>query len=148
MKKIMLFVCVLIISGCSITPYKDLGLDTTSNFNTPTPGRSGIYVYQLKMGIYGAIYDVNFEIKDGPTASLNTGEYATFEIDPGMYEYKFSGGFIDSFVPVEFEPNQNYFFHARISNFTDLIYLVRDQDAVNAAKKNILSGRYEINTLD
>jgi len=42
MKKIMLFVCVLIISGCSITPYKDLGLDTTSNFNTPTPGRSGI----------------------------------------------------------------------------------------------------------
>ena len=138
----------LVLSGCSVTPYKELNLDTTSNFSLPTEGKAGIYVYQWKTGIIGAFSDVNFQIKGQQKVPLNTGEYAHFEIDPGVYEYKVLGGFSDIFVPVEFDANTNYFFRAAISQFSDAIYLNRDQKEIDEAKENISSGRYEINSKD
>ena len=146
--KIFILLGVLILSGCSVTPYKELNLDTTSNFKTPTEGKTGVYVYQWKTGPLGALVDVDFDIKGKPEVSLNTGEYAHFEIDPGQYEYKLLGGLFPMYAPVEFESNENYFFRAFLLNFSDNAYLVRDQIEINEAKKHILSGRYEINTKD
>lgn len=145
---IFIFLTVLILSGCSVTPYKELNLDTTSNFKTPTEGKSGVYVYQWKTGPLGALADVDFEIKGKPEVSLNTGEYAYFEIDPGKYEYKLSGGLFPTYAPVEFESNKNYFFRAALVSLSDFSHLVRDQLEINDTKKNILSGWYEINTED
>ena len=82
MKIISLFL-VVFLTGCAATPYRDLNLDTTSNFNRPKGGMAGIYVYQWKTGIIGAALDVDFEIKGYPTIALNTGEYGHFEIAPG-----------------------------------------------------------------
>ena len=48
----------------------------------------------------------------------------------------------------QFDPNTNYFFRAAIFQFSDAIYLNRDQKEIDEAKVNILSGRYEINTKD
>lgn len=138
----------LFLTGCSVTPYKELNLDTTSNFSLPTEGKAGIYVYQWKTGVLGAGLDVNFQIKGQQKVPLNTGEYAHFEIAPGLYEYKILGGFTDTFVPVEFDANTNYFFRAVLFQFSDLIHLIRDQKEIDEAKANILSGRYEINTKD
>ena len=146
--KYFILLMVLIISGCSVVPYKELNLDTTSNFNTPAEGKAGVYVYQWKTGVVGALVDVDFDLKGKPEVSLNTGEYAHFEIDPGQYEYKLSGGLFPMYVPVEFESNKNYFFRAFLLNLSDHSYLMRDQLEINEAKKNILSGWYEINTKD
>ncbi len=138
----------LILTGCAVTPYKDLNLDTTSNFTLPKEGKSGIYVYQWKSGILGAARDVDFEIKGQPKISLNTGEYGYFEVDPGKYEYKVSGGLAPFNLPVEFEANKNYFFRASLANFSDKAYLVTDQLEIDEAKKNIATGRYEIYSND
>jgi len=123
-KTLFVFICGLLITGCAVKPYKDLNLDTTSNFRAPTEGSAGIYVYQWKSGILGALYDSDFEIKELPEVSLNTGEYCSFEVPPGEYEYKFSGGLFKQYLPVEFEANQNYFFRTFISNFSDKAFLV------------------------
>lgn len=131
-----------------MTPYEDLNLDTTSNFRTPSEGKSGIYVYQWKTGVLGAIADVDFQIKGEPTLSLNTGEYGYFELAPGDYEYKLNGGLIDQYIPVSFEAGENYFFRAALVNFSDVAYLVRGQEEIEAAKKNIASGRYELHDKD
>jgi hypothetical protein len=131
-----------------VTPYKELNLDTTSNFKIPHEGMSGVYVYQWKTGIIGALLDVDFEIKGEPIISLNTGEYGYMEIKPGLYEYKLQGGLFKIYLPVEFEANNNYFFAAKLSNATDRAVLVRDQQAIDEAKENILSGRYEIYSKD
>lgn len=124
-------------------PYQDLNLDTTSNFRMPSEGMAGVYVYQWKSGPIGALFDVDFEIKEGPTVSLNTGEYGYFEIEPGQYEYKVTGGLWDTFVPVEFQTDQNYFFRAALVNASDHAFLIRSQQEINEAKENIRTGRYE-----
>lgn len=147
-KFLILIMSILFVSGCVITPYKDLNLDTTSNFKTPTESKSGIYVYQWKTGIMGALMDVDFEIKGLPEVSLNTGEYCYLEVAPGKYEYKLSGEIFNQYVPVEFAANQNYFFRASLLNFSDCAFLVRDQDEIDEAKKNILTERYELCTKD
>ena len=134
--------------GCAVVPYEQLKLDTTSSFRQPSPNKSGIYVYQWKAGIIGAVRDVDFEIKGQPKIALNTGEYGYFELSPGEYEYKFIGGIFKSYLPIKFEPSQNYFFHAFLYDFTDRANLIRDQQAIDEAKRNILSGRYEAYDVD
>ena len=138
----------MLFTGCAVVPYEDLNLDTTSNFKSPPDGVAGIYVYQWKTGILGAGFDVDFEIKGYPELSLNTGEYGYFQVSPGDYEYKFSGGLFDQYIPVKFEANQNYFFRAFLFNMSDGAVLIRDQVEINEAKKNILSERYEEHTVD
>ena len=118
------------------------------SFRTPAQGKAGIYVYQWKTGIFGAGMDVGFEIKGLPEVFLNTGEYCYFEVAQGAYEYKFRGGIFKQYFPVKFEVNQNYFFNAKISNFSDFVYLVRSQTEIDEAKNNILTERYELCTND
>ncbi|WP_146164628.1 MULTISPECIES: DUF2846 domain-containing protein [Halomonas] len=148
MKRTLFLIAFSFISGCAATDYKDLNLDTTSDFRSPTHGKSGVYVYQWKTGILGAGSDVDFEIKGYPELSLNTGEYGYFEVKPGNYEYKLSGGIFPQYIPVEFEPDQNYFFRAFLLNFSDYAVLVREQNEINEAQENISSGRYEPHSND
>lgn len=138
----------LFLTGCAVTSYKDLNLDTTSDFKTPAKGMSGVYVYQWKSGILGAGLDVNFQIKGQSTIPLNTGEYGYLEVAPGRYEYKLIGGLQNLYVPVEFEAGHNYFFRAVLVNFSDRSYLIRDQKEIDETKKNIATGRYEVYDLD
>lgn len=135
------------LAGCAVVPYEQLGLDTTSNFREPPPDRAGIYVYQWKTGILGAAMDVDFEIKGQPKIALNTGEYGYLEVPPGEYEYKVMGG-PAIFVPVKFDGGQNYFFRAFLASFSDRSFLVRDQQEIDEAKQNLLSGRYELHDID
>lgn len=148
MKFLFILMSVVLFTGCTVIPYKELNLDTTSNFKSPKDGKVGIYVYQWKTGILGAGSDVSFEIKGSPVLSLNTGEYGYFELPPGDYEYKLSGGLFTQYIPVTFEANQNYFFRATLMNFTDQSFLITDQVEINAVKDNILTGRYEEHTVD
>ncbi|XKH60754.1 DUF2846 domain-containing protein [Halomonas sediminis] len=143
MKVVLALLAAVSLAGCSMTPYQDLNLDTTSNFRKPSNTMAGVYVYQWKTGVLGAMLDVDFEIKDGPTVSLNTGEYGYFEIEPGQYEYKYKGGLWKMHAPIEFQANQNYFFRAAFANLSDHAFLVRSQQEINEAKQNIHSGRYE-----
>jgi hypothetical protein len=138
----------LVVSGCSITPYEQLNLDTTTDFRKPEEGMAGVYAYQWKTGVIGALFDVDFEIKGFPAVTLNTGEYGYFEAPPGEYEYKLSGGIFKQYVPVKLEANKNYFFRASLLNASDHAYLVRDQKEIDEAKKNILSNRYEWHDVD
>ncbi|MFA0084068.1 hypothetical protein AB4383_18985 [Vibrio breoganii] len=105
-------------------------------------------MYQWKTGLFGALVDVDFEIKGEPELSLNTGEYAYIELLPGDYEYKFQGGIFTHYIPIKIEPNKNYFFRAQLLNASDHAFLIRDQYEIDEAKKNITSGYYEVNTLD
>lgn len=148
MKYFATLMIVFGLAGCAVVPHEQLGLDTTSNFRSPPPDKAGIYVYQWKSGILGSAADVNFEIKGQPKIALNTGEYGFLELPPGEYEYKLSGGLIPSFIPAKFEAGQNYFFRATLANFSDLSFLIRDQQEINDAKKSILSGRYELYNVD
>ncbi|MGB0219366.1 MAG: DUF2846 domain-containing protein [Sinimarinibacterium flocculans] len=134
--------------GCAITPYEQLGLDTTSGFRAPPSDKAGVYVYQWKSGIVGAGMDVDFELSGQPTIALNTGEYGYMEVPPGEYQYKLIGGLGPVFVPVTFLAGQNYFFRAALVNFSDQVVLVRDQHEIDAAKQNIASGRYEYHDVD
>ncbi|MBU1365639.1 MAG: DUF2846 domain-containing protein [Gammaproteobacteria bacterium] len=144
MKFLLIILSLLTVTGCTVTPYRDLNLDTISNFRKPNDGMAGIYVYQLKTGIIGAASDVNFEIKGQPKISLNTGEYGYLEVPPGHYEYKLHGGIFPIYLPVEFEANQNYFFAAALRNLSDNSVLVIYQDRIDQAKENIMTGRYEL----
>jgi hypothetical protein len=148
MKFLVSILFAAILSGCASVPYEDLKLDTTSNITSPSEGKAGIYVYQWKTGILGAGFDVDFEIKGYPALSLNTGEYGYFEVLPGDYEYKVSGGLFPQYIPVKFQANQNYFFRAFLLNMSDGAVLIRDQAEINEAKQNILNGRYEEHTKD
>lgn len=147
-KKAATLAAALLVSGCSMTPYEDLNLDTTSNFKSPSEGMAGVYVYQWKSGIFGAGFDVDFEIKGQPVISLNTGEYGYMEVEPGAYEYKLMGGIFKQYVPVTFEADENYFFRAQLSNASDTAVLGRNQLEIDSAKRNISSGRYEIHDKD
>ena len=148
MRIVLIALSLLMLSGCTVIPYKERNLDTTSNFKYPKDGMAGIYVYQMKKGIFGAARDVDFEIKGQPIISLNTGEYGYFEVPPGKYEYKFSGGILNKYVPVEFDANQNYFFLASLRNFTDHSVLIPFQEEIDETKANIMSGRYEWYSVD
>ncbi len=147
MRFFLIILSAVLITGCSVTPYKDLDIDSTSNFKSPTKGKAGIYVYQWKSGIIGAISDVDFEIKGYPEISLNTGEYGYFELPPGEYEYKGTGGLLKQYGKAKFEANQNYFFRA-FFNMGDYILWVKDQVEINEAKSNIKNGRYEKYSVD
>ena len=138
----------LFLTGCAVTPYKDLNLDTTSNFKPPSKGMSGVYVYQWKTGILGAASDVNFQIKGQTAIPLNTGEYGYLEVAPGKYEYKLFGGLQNLYLPVDFEADQNYFFRAKLVNFSDQSVLIRDQTEIDETKKNIATNRYEVSDVD
>ena len=109
---------------------------------------AGVYVYQWKTGIVGAVMDVNFQIKGQPTIPLNTGEYGYLEVSPGKYEYKIKGGLQKLYIPIELEADQNYFFHAQLINATDQVFLVRDQKEIDETKQNIATGRYEVYDVD
>jgi Protein of unknown function (DUF2846) len=136
------------LAGCAAVPYDQLKLDSTSNFRKPTLDKAGIYVYQWKSGIFGAIADVKFEIKGQPKIALNTGEYGYLELPAGDYEYKLIGGLFPAFIPVKFAVGHNYFFRAALANLSDHSFLIRDQLEIDEAKKNILSGRYELHDVD
>ena len=151
MKRLLFAASVLLFAGCAAMskPYEELNLDTTSNFKTPTEGKAGIYVYQLKTGPMGAMVDVTFEIRGYPEVPLNTGEYAYFEVEPGDYKYEQSGGgMLGTDASMTFAANENYFFQAKFDGFTDNAYVVVTQSEVDAAKKNILSGFYEEASVD
>ena len=142
-------ISVVLFTGCTSIPYKDLNLDTTSNFKSPTEGKAGIYVYQWIYDWKGgsSLVDATFEIKGQPKLSLNTGEYAYIELTPGDYEYNMNNFLSDTYIPVKLEANQNYFFKA-IWDYGSKVFLIRDQDDINEAKENIITGRYELNTVD
>lgn len=146
--KIYFIVMAIFLSGCTVIPYEELRLDTTSNFQEPTEGKAGVYVYQWKTGVLGAGFDVDFEMEGAPQISLNTGEYGYFELAPGNYEYKVIGGLMRQDGTIKIEAGKNYFFRAFISNFSDVIALVRDQKEIDETKKNILNNRYELYNLD
>lgn len=148
MKLVLVLASLMMLGGCATTPYEELNLDTTSNFKIPEQGKAGVYAYQWKKGVIGAIVDVDFKIKGLPEVSLNTGEYTYYELEPGDYEYLFSGGLIKQYAPVTFEAGQNYFFRAFLLNLSDHAALVRDQEEIEDVKVNILSGRYEHNSVD
>ncbi|MCD8551684.1 MAG: DUF2846 domain-containing protein [Shewanella xiamenensis] len=148
MKLIFAIFIVIVVTGCTVVPYEQLNLDTTSEFTVPEEGKSGIYVYQWKTGVVGALFDVDFEIKGFPEIALNTGEYAHFEVPPGEYEYKLSGGMFKQYIPVKFEQNKNYFFRAFLLNASDHAVLVRDQKEIDEAKKNISTKRYQPHDAD
>lgn len=148
MKYLSLLVIVILFAGCASVPYDELDLDTTTDFTTPTTGKSGIYVYQWKTGILGSALDVGFQIKGFPEVHLNTGEYSYFEIPPGEYEYKYSGGLIDKYTQVKVEANKNYFFKVWLFQLRDMAALIRDQTEINEAKQNILDKRYEEASVD
>ncbi|MCW4445847.1 DUF2846 domain-containing protein [Vibrio splendidus] len=148
MKFFLIILSSIFFAGCTSIPYEELNLDTTSDIGSPTDGKTGIYVYQWKSGVIGSISDVDFEIKGQPILSLNTGEYGYFEVIPGKYEYKVAGGIFDSFIPIIFEANKNYFFRASIVNFSDYSYLIREQVEIDETKTNIVSGRYELYSVD
>lgn len=148
MKFVLIIISVMLFTGCTVIPYEQLNLDSTSNFKSPKDGQAGIYVYQWKSGIFGAGSDVDFEIKGYPELPLNTGEYGYFEVLPGDYEYKLSGGVFEQYAPVKFEANQNYFFRAFLLNFSDHSVLIRDQAEINEAKENVANGHYEEHSVD
>lgn len=52
------------------------------------------------------------------------------------------------YAPVKFALDQNYFFRAYLLNASDYAALIRDQEEIDAAKRNILSGRYEHHIAD
>ena len=66
----------------------------------------------------------------------------------GHYEYKLKGGLFKTYLPVDFEENQNYFFRAFLFQATDHAVLIRDQFEIDEAKNNISTGRYEWHSLD
>jgi len=138
----------MLFSGCTVIPYKELNLDTTSNFKSPKSGQAGVYVYQWGTGIIDAPFDVDFEIKGYPALPLNTKEYGYFEVPPGEYEYKLTGGLFDRYVAVKFEADKNYFFRALLLNLSDYSVLVRDQIEIDETKANILNGHYEVHSVD
>lgn len=146
--KVFILLALLTIAGCAIKPYEDLGLDTTSDFKIPTEGMAGLYVYQWKSGIFGAGLDVDFELMAGPKLSLNTGEYGYLEVAPGDYQYKILGGPRPVYAPLKLEAGENYFFRSYLSYGMDTSSLTRDQSEIDDAKRNIASGRYELNTVD
>ena len=148
MKLVLVLVSLIMLAGCTVTPYKELNLDTTSNFKNPEQGKAGVYAYQWKRGVIGALLDVGFKIKGLPEVSLNTGEYIYYELEPGNYDYLLSGGLFDQYIPVTFEAGQNYFFRAFLLNLSDHAVLIRDQGEIEEAKVNILSGRYEHHSVD
>ncbi|RDL46198.1 hypothetical protein DN730_03945 [Marinomonas piezotolerans] len=147
-KFLILGVLAVSITGCSTVKYLPENFDSTSGISEPTEGRAGVYVYQAKTGVIGSFLDVDFEIKGYPTVPINTGEYAYFEVLPGKSEYKLAGGILPKFEPVEFEAGHNYFFRAYLVGFHDASYLVGNQPEIDAVKQSIVSGRYELNTVD
>lgn len=144
----ILSLAIASISGCASTSYHDRNLDTLSNMTKPSENKAGIYVYQVKSGIIGAAVDASFSIKGQPEVTLNTGEYAYFEIPPGEYEYRLSGGLFQNYIPFEARAGQNYFFAASMQAFRSSSNLVIDQRLIDEAKNNIKTGRYELNTVD
>ena len=136
MKFLIILMSIILFTGCTVTPYKELNLDTTSNFKSPKAGKAGVYVYQWKtILLRKALLDVDFEIKGYPEISLNTAEYGYLELEPGDYEYKINGGPFTQYAPVKFEANENYFFRAFSISFTDYSSLIRDQFEIDMAKK-------------
>lgn len=150
MKYIYALLLISGLTGCSIVPYKELNLDTTSNFRIPEVGKAGIYVYQWKTGVFGSGFDVTFRMKGVENVSLNTGEYAYFELPPGEYEYRARLGFFGlspTYYPVTVEANQNYFFRVYLHG-TDRALLITSQSEIDEVKVNILTQRYEEYNLD
>lgn len=149
MRRLIILVLFFFLSGCATTtPYKELNLDTTSGFKAPTKGMAGIYVYQIKKGIFGSAFDVNFEIKGEKKIALNTGEYGYFEIKPGRYEYKLKGGLFPIYIPVDFDANENYFFRASLLNASDVSVLIRDQLEIDDVKSKMMKNYYEPHDVD
>lgn len=134
--------------GCSQVPYHDLHLDTTTNITAPSEGKAGIYVYQWKTGIHRAAMDARFLIKGQEVIKVNTGEYAYLELPPGNYEYRVLNGLQDIYQPVEFRVGENYFFRTAFDLAAELSILITDQKAIDEVKQNIVSKRYELNTID
>lgn len=148
LKIIVVSLFSFLVAACSVTPYDEKSLDTSTNITEPTSGMAGVYVYQWKTGALGAGFDVDFEIKGKKEISLNTGEYAYFEIEPGSYEYKLQGGIFPTYIPVTFKAGYNYFFRSAVSMVMDNSFLISDQKEIDEAKKNITSGYYELHSID
>lgn len=148
MKLTLAILVIFIITGCAVMPHEEISLDTTSNFKMPEKGKVGLYIFQWKSGVFGAISDVDFELKDGPRISLNTGEYGYIEVSPGDYQYKTLGGPSPQYAKLKLEANRNYFFRSYLSYGMDTSSIVTNQNEINDAKRNIFSGRYELNSVD
>ena len=154
MKLLLIIISIVLVTGCAqYVPYEDLNLDTTSNFNSPTEGKAGIYFYQSKYnfvdGIAANLTDASFSIKGHPKEFLNTGEYGYFELLPGDYEYVLSGGVpYDINSHVKLKANHNYFFLISGDYLGSSAHLERNQDNINEIKEFLLNGDYEKNTVD
>ncbi|GAA4094847.1 DUF2846 domain-containing protein [Zhongshania borealis] len=148
MKYIAILILAFVTSACSVVPYDELNLDTTTNAKRPNAGMAGIYAYQWKSGILGAHFDARFKITGQPIIKLNTGEYGYFQIPAGNYEYRSLAGIIPKHRDITFKAGQNYFFRLSNSMTSTSTFLIRDQDEIDATKEKINSGWYELNTLD
>lgn len=148
MKYFAILACLLLTTACTVVPYNELNLDTTSNTTKPDAGMAGIYAYQWKSGILGAHFDARFKIKDHPIMKINTGEYGYMQLPAGTYEYRAVSGLLPRYREVELEAGQNYFFRSSNSTFSTTTFLISDQDEIDSAKEKIRTGHYELNTID
>lgn len=133
-------ICVAMITGCAVSPKPHVD---TSWYTQPSEGKAGIYVYQWKTGIHGAISDVKFVLNDQVMTKLNTGEWDYFEVSPGVYEFRLFGGPFPQTEDLTFEAGKNYFFQAALANAMDMVLPVYNEEDIREAIENIKSGRYE-----
>ncbi|AHI33419.1 hypothetical protein AU15_20905 [Marinobacter salarius] len=110
---LLLMVTSLSLVGCASTP--KVAPDMRA-YSTPTEGTAGIYFYQWKTGMMGAMSDVKFVLNDEVLGRINTGEWLYFEVEEGTHEVRLLGGIFQQARPLEFVKGQNYFFRGALLN--------------------------------
>lgn len=93
--KYLLAALLLALSGCATTftlPASGPAPVDMSSYSTPSEGKSGIYFYQWKSGIWGAYRDVRFRLDDKVMGKINTGEWLYLEVPAGPHELRYQAG--------------------------------------------------------
>jgi len=137
---LLLLVISLSLVGCASTP--KVAPDMRA-YSTPTEGTAGIFFYQWKTGIMGAMSDVKFVLDEEVLGRINTGEWLYFEVEEGTHEVRILGGPFPQARPLEFVKGQNYFLRGALSNGMDVVVPIYSEDEIADAVKFIESGRYE-----
>lgn len=133
----------LLLTGCAL-PKAPHYIDT-SDYSVPTQGMAGVYYYSWKTGIYGAGYDVKFEVDDIVYSTINTGEWDYFEMKPGTHDIPMTW---HTTIPVTMVAGTNYFFRGYITNFSPFIVTTYNEKEIQEALENIRSGHYEQANVD
>lgn len=136
----LLATAMVTLSGCAITPKPQIDM---SSYSKPTTGTAGVYFYQWKTGIFGALSDVKLVIDDKVLGSVNTGEWMYLEVPAGAHKYNMTNGMGALKINLSFAEGGNYFFRGQLVNFSDTVYLINDEQEVAEVIKNMESGRYK-----